>query len=412
MHKEGASTRSFCLSTPSTTPTTTTYDISIRSVSMKFSCTQENLHQGLQIVSHGAIKNVNLPILSNVLVRVADKTIRLTTTNLEIAVTATVRGKVDEDGECTVPSKLFAEYVSLLSNERVDVALQGETVSVESAATKTKIKGIAATEFPLIPKVEHAGAYRVPVVDFRKALGRVIFAVSANESRPELSGVLLRFQPNGPAGELILAATDSYRLAEARIALHEGAGQAERSIIVPSRTMAELSRILGAFKDTVDAKATLEIVVADNQVLFLYETVELVSRTIEGKYPEYRAVIPENAKTTVLARREEVIKGVKTSALFARAGINDVQLGADAAGKRLLLRSTDSQTGENETILLGDVDGVDNMVTLNFRYLLEGVSAIDSEQVAIKFVDSATPCVLTPAGDKPNYLYIVMPIRQ
>ncbi|MBP9748811.1 hypothetical protein KBD18_01265, partial [Patescibacteria group bacterium] len=88
---------------------------------MKFSCTQENLHQGLQIVSHGAIKNVNLPILSNVLVRVADKTIRLTTTNLEIAVTATVRGKVDEDGEFTVPSKLFAEYVSLLSNERVDV---------------------------------------------------------------------------------------------------------------------------------------------------------------------------------------------------------------------------------------------------------------------------------------------------
>lgn len=380
---------------------------------MKFSCTQENLHQALQIVSHGATKNVNLPILNNVLLKIMDKAVKLTTTNLEIAVTATLRGKVDEDGEFTVPSKLFAEYVSLLPNDRVDVALIDDNLAIESSTTKTKIKGIAAAEFPLIPKVERDNAYRVPVADFRRVLSKVIFAVSNNESRPELSGVLLKFLPNGPAGELVVAATDSYRLAEAKIQLHEGAAPVvERSVIVPARTMAELSRILGTFRENLDAKMSLEIVASENQILFLYDTVELVSRTIDGKYPDYRAVIPESAKTTIVVHKDELLKGVKTSALFSRSGIFDVHLSVDEAGKRLNLRSTDNQTGENETVLLGEVTGTDNAVTLNYRYLLEGISAIDSDRIAVKIVDNATPCLIAPAGADPNYLYIVMPIRQ
>lgn len=378
---------------------------------MKFSCTQENLHQGLQLVSHGATKNVNLPILNNVLVKIEEKAIRLTTTNLEIAISATVRGRVDEPGEYTVPSKLFADYVGLLPNARVDLALAGDALSVETTSARTKVKGIPAGEFPLIPKVERTDAFRVPIADFRRALGRVIFAVSGNESRPELSGVLLKFQPKGPEGELILAATDSYRLAEARVPLHEGAGIPERSVIVPARTMAELLRILGSFKDSPDAKATLEVVAGDNQVLFAADAFELVSRTIEGRYPDYAAVIPESAKTTVGVHREEFLKAVKTSALFSRSGIFDVHLAADAAGKRLVARSTDGQTGENESVLLADVAGPDNAVTLNYRFLLEGIAAMDSEQVMIKLVDAGTPCVLVPAAG-PKYLYIVMPIKQ
>jgi DNA polymerase-3 subunit beta len=379
---------------------------------MKFSCTQENLHQGLQVVSHGATKNVNLPILNNVLIRIMDKTVKLTATNLEIAVTATVRGKVDVDGEYTIPSKLFADYVALLPNDRVDVSLNDDSMVIESSATKTKIKGISASEFPLIPKLDGSQAFRVPVSDFRRALGRVIFAVSSNESRPELSGVLLKFMPNGPTGELLMAATDSYRLAEARVALHEGGNVAERSVIVPARTMAELSRILGMFKEATDAKMTMEIVVAENQILFLYDSVELISRTIEGKYPDYRAVIPENAKTSITVSKEELVKGVKTSALFSRSGIFDVHLVADAAEKKLCLRSTDNGTGENETVLLGELTGNDNNVTLNYRYLVEGINAIEGDRVTLKMVDGNTPCLVTSAGELKNYLYIVMPIRQ
>lgn len=379
---------------------------------MKFSCTQENLNQGLQVVSHGATKNVNLPILNNVLIRITDKTVKLTATNLEIAVTATVRGKVDAEGEYTVPSKLFADYVSLLPNDRVDVSVADDAMTVESSATKTRIKGISASEFPLIPKLDGSQTYRVPVADFRRALGRVIFAVSSNESRPELSGVLLKFQPNGPTGELLLAATDSYRLAEAKVPLHEGSGGGERSVIVPARTMAELSRILGAFKETTDAKVTLEIAVAENQILFVYDTVELISRTIEGKYPDYRAVIPDKAKTSITVSKEELVKGVKTTALFSRSGIFDVRLVADAAEKKLLLRSTDNAAGENETVLLGELDGTDNNVTLNYRYLVDGVNAIDGDRVTLRMVDGNTPCLVTPAGELKNYLYIVMPIRQ
>lgn len=364
------------------------------------------------MVSHGVTKNVNLPILNNVLIRIIDKTVRFTTTNLEIAVTATLRGKVDDEGEFTVPSKLFSDYVSLLSNDRVDVELINDSIAIESLATKTKIKGIPASEFPLIPKLDSTIAYRLPVADFRRALGRVIFAVSTNESRPELSGVLMKFEPTGPSGSLLLAATDSYRLSEARVPLHEGSGSSERSVIVPVRTMAEIARILGAFKESGENRQTLEIVVADNQILFLYDSIELISRTIDGKYPDYRAIIPESAKTTITVSRDELQKGVKASALFTRSGINDVQLIVDSALSKLTLRSSDSQTGENESVLLGEIAGIDNAVTLNFRYLLDGINAIDGDRVSLKLVDGAVPCLLEPANELKNYLYIVMPIRQ
>ncbi|MEK7452207.1 MAG: DNA polymerase III subunit beta, partial [Patescibacteria group bacterium] len=181
---------------------------------MKISCTRENLHQGLSITSHLVTKNINLPILQNVLLKAEGGIIKFTATNLEIAIKCSVRGKVEEPGEFTIPSKLFFDYVSLLPNEIIHLENIKEDLSIQCGEQKTKIHGLSAADFPLVPKVECEFAFNIPIEDFKKALSQVLFSVASNESRPELTGVLMHFYAFGNEGRLKLASTDSYRLSE------------------------------------------------------------------------------------------------------------------------------------------------------------------------------------------------------
>ncbi len=384
---------------------------------MKFTCTQENLNQGLSIVSHIANKNINLPILGNVLIKSDDKMLRLMTTNLEIAIRCAVRGKIDESGEFTIPSKLFADYVSLLPKEKVDILQDGNTLGISCGSYQTKLHGVHASEFPLIPSVDEQYKFSVKASEFRKTIGQVLFAVAPNESRPEISGVLFRFSTGADGLTLTLAATDSYRLAEKQMMAmsdkHPSLSDPV-SMIVPARTVAELVRILGVFKETLDVPERLEICLGESQVLFVYDSVELISRTIEGKYPDYRQLIPERFETEVVMEKNDLARAVKTASLFSKTGLNDVHF-RFSPGKRIALDATNAQTGEHSVEIDGAVSGKENNVTVNFRYFLDGVNNIDGDRVALQLIDGMSPCVIHPYGEgKPlhDYLYIVMPIRQ
>ncbi len=383
---------------------------------MKFSCTQENLNQGLSIVSHIASKNINLPILGNVLIKGDANVLRFMSTNLEIAIKCAVRGKLEEQGEFTVPSKLFSDYVSLLPKDRVDVDLTDNTLSVACGTYQTRLNGMPASEFPLIPSLESQQKFVVKVTDLRRAIGQVLFAVAPNESRPEISGVLFKFVPKDNGVELILAATDSYRLAEKTIKTGVGSSQISDTVfvIVPSRTVAELIRILGVFKDSVDTPDVLEVHIGENQILFSYNDVELISRTIEGKYPDYRQLIPDRFETEISLGKEELSRAVKTSSLFSRTGLNDIHI-TFSPPSGVTLNAVNTQTGEHSVVLEGKVTGKENAVTVNFKYFLDGVNNVDSEDVIVQLIDGMSPCLIRPKdGDSvsSDYLYIVMPIRQ
>lgn len=381
---------------------------------MKFSCTQENLNIGLSVVSHIANRSINLPILGNVLLKADDKTLQMMSTNLEVAVTCVVRGNVEKPGEFTVPSRLFSDYVSLLPKDRVDVTQDGQALAVTCGQYRTKLAGLPASEFPLIPQVEATRRYQVKASDFRRAVGQVLFAVAPNESRPEISGVFFRFgtAPDGPI--LTLAATDSYRLAERVIPMTGGQVDGDpTSVIVPARTVSEVVRILGVFKDAVGSPETMEVAVGDGQILFSCNSVQIVSRTIEGKYPDYRQLIPDSFVTEAVVTKEELARAVRTSSLFSRSGLNDVHFNF-AEDKPISLSSANTQTGEHLVEIDGDVHGKANAVTVNFKYFLDGVSNIESERVLIQINDALGPVLLKPVADdgRDNYLYIVMPIRQ
>lgn len=386
---------------------------------MKLSCTQENFNQALQIISHIAGRNLSLPILSNILIKASEKSIILTATNLEIGIKTQLRGKIEKEGEFTVQAKLLTDYVSLLPKQRVDLEVVEERLIASCGNYQTKINGQAASDFPLLPQVEKKNILSCPAEDLKTGLQQTLFSVSTSETRPEISGVLFFCQKD----KLILAATDSYRLAEKRIVLKNSGGYTGQTV-VPARTAQELIRVLSlapAEGDLSEEDGEAKIYFSENQILFEYGEVEMVSRIIEGQYPDYQQIIPKEIKTTLKLGREDFVKVVKAASLFTKSGINDITL--TVQGKELLVSSASSQTGENVIKLEAEVEGGENRVVVNYRYLLDGLQSMASTEVDLAITDNNTPCILrpSPAGSaaaekaglpQEEHLYIIMPIKQ
>ncbi len=367
---------------------------------MKFTCTQENLSQGLTIVSHIASKNTNLPILNNLLLRAEKSGVELAATNLEIGVTTRIRGKVEQEGVFTIPARIMAEYVGLLGQERVEVELDGTTLHIKSGTAETQLRGMPAEEFPLIPSLERSQAWVCDAQQLREALSQVIFAAATDDTRPEISGVFLRFS----AKELVLAATDSYRLAEKHVPLQSGREQ-EQTAIVPVKSLQELVRLLGQEGETVSCYLSA------NQILFVYQDSELISRLIDGQYPDYRQIIPEHHETRVTMKTAECVQAVRATSLFSRPGINDLTVGLHPDTNTLSLQAANAQVGQNRQQLAAQVEGIENTIVFNGRYLLDGLTNMNAPEATLAMTNSASPGILRPA-DAEDYLYIIMPIKQ
>ena len=375
---------------------------------MKITSLQENLKSGLFYVSHIAGKNVNLPILNNVMLEAKEGNIKFITTDLEVGIVATVRGKIEEEGVFTVDAKVISEYIALLPNKKVDIRLKDKKLKIESENYKTIINGQVADEFPLIPQIDKKEYYKVDVEKFREALAQVIFAVSSAETRIELTGVLFDFSKE----VLTLVTTDSYRLAERTIKI-ESNGMNEKQIIVPAKALQEVIRILSAVKneDVGEEKKELTIYTTENQILFTIGTIELVSRLIEGQYPDYKQIIPQASGTTAVINKDEMLRAVKAAAIFSKAGINDINLDFPSNKNKVTITSASSQVGENTTEIDAKVSGKDNGIVVNYRYLLDGLNNIKNEDIKIDIIDGSTPCIFKSAAED-NYIYVIMPIKQ
>lgn len=374
---------------------------------MRFISLQENLKKGLNIVGHVSSKNINLPILNNILIKAESGNIELVSTNLEIGITYQVRGKIEVDGQFTVDSKLIGEYVNLLSSgEKVKIEEKDNELKVECGNYKTKIKGEAAKEFPLIPTLPKQGYYSCKSSELKKALNSVSFAVSNNENRVELSGVLFAFEDN----KLSLVATDSYRLAEKEIKINSQGMEGEQKVIVPGKTVQELMRVLNNLEaGELINDLELKFYLSENQILFVVDSVELISRLINGHYPDYQQIIPVKSQTNVLVEKSEIIRAVKAAALFSKTGINDVTL--LFLKNKIMVSAFSGASGESQIELEAGISGSDNEITINYRYLLDGLNNIEGEMIKLDIVNNSTPCVLkSEKGD--DYIYIVMPIRQ
>lgn len=376
---------------------------------MKFIIRRENLKKGLSIVGHITSKNINLPILNNVLIRANSGGVELVSTNLEIGIVHKLRGKVENDGEFTVDSKTISEYVNFLAGDNVEINEVNEELKIECDNYKTKIKGESAKEFPLIPTLSGENYCICEIDDLKRALSQVIFSVSNNENRIELSGVLFSFF----GSRLVLASTDSYRLAEKEININwQGEAIENQKFIVPAKTIQEFLRIISNFSDGDSAEENInqvKIFISDNQIMFSVDSTDLVSRLINGNFPDYRQIVPEKFNTSVILNRNEFSRAIKAAAIFSKSGINDV--GLAFKGGKLVVYSSSGQSGESRIELPCEQNGSDNEIIVNFRYLLDGLNNISDDQINLKVISDNSPCMLSPIKEE-NYFYIVMPIRQ
>lgn len=383
---------------------------------MKISCTQENLSKGLNLVSHIASKDINLPILKNVLLKTENKLLKVSVTNLEIGITSLIRSRVDQDGDFTVPAKVLSDYINLLPKEQIDLVVKNDILTISGGNYETEIKGNSVADFPVIPNLEKKVGFKINIIDFKKALQKVIFAATISDLRPEISGILLSFVDQ----KLTMTATDSYRLAEVNISfklINNKIDSINYSFIIPLKTAQEILRILNFGNDLLidDEQNEATLYLADNQILLENNNTELVSKLIEGQYPDYKQIIPQDFKTNLIIDKDELQKAIKMTSLFSKTESYDISLVASSKTGEVEIFAENSQLGKNSVRLQAQVSGEDNKIVLNFKYLLDGLQNIETQQVAIDIVNDSLPCLFRPYQDDKiinNYLYLIMPIRQ
>ncbi len=363
---------------------------------------QENLARGLSVVSRAVSSRSTLPVLANVLLKTEDAGLKLTATNLEIGITYWVPGKIESDGATTVPAKLLTDLVnSLPAGDKIDLELgPGESLHLKSGRFETHIKGIDAEEFPAIQTAGDRPTTRVAQNVLRRALTETAFAAASDEARPILTGVLARFEGD----QLTLAAADNYRIAVKTIPILDAVP--ETSVVIPARALNELARVLADVDDPVD------IVLAGgrNQVLFHLDGIDLVSRLIDGQFPNYQQVVPKEHATRAVLDREELLKAVRPAALIAHESANIVKLQISADGESGITVSANAEVGDHVGQVEAAVEGDGTTIAFNARYLADVLTNVDAEQFALELNGPLSPGVFKPIGDD-RYVHVVMPVR-
>ena len=367
---------------------------------MKLFCSQKDLSHALNTVNKAISPNNTLPVLNNILIKAEGKKLFLSATNLELAISLFIEADVRNEGAITVPARLVTNYVSLLKSEKIEMHLMdGLTLSIKSNQSETKIKGINADEFPLIPKIEQPKNVTIPTEDLSKAINRTVFAVSQNPSKPVLSGVNFIIDKD----QLKMVSTDSYRLAEQKLTLKESVDFDLQSI-VPARTVQELGKVLSK---TTEKTVTIEF--SKSQILFKLGDTELTSRLIEGSFPAYEKIFPKTNKTKVEVGIDGLAQTVKRVSLFARENNNNIKLAATNDGK-LLISTDETKIGEEKAELNIEITGENNKIALNAQYLSDVLSYIDNEKVCIELNDKLSPAAIKPCKEE-GYVYIIMPLK-
>ena len=379
---------------------------------MRVSCLQENLSRGLSIVGRAVASRATLPVTQNVLLQTDRSMLKLSATNLEIAITTWIGAMIEEEGAITVPARLLSEFVNSLPSDRVDLTVEENSSILHFVCGRdsSRIHGVSASEFPPVPRVEEGVAARIDAQQFKAAIGRVSFAAASEESRPVLTGIEAKLSGD----RYTLAAADGFRLAVQHGTLND-AVEEEIGVIIPARTMMELSRLLSDQDDTVE----IMMVPARSQIMFKSGGIEVVSQLVQGTFPNYEQLIPQKYDTRSIFDSQRLLRVTRSAAIFARDGSNIIRLqmapkGEDeeenAAPGRATISARSEEVGESRSELdMMEIEGEEAKIAFNSRYLQEVLAVLERGSVALETTSSASPGVFKPTDDE-NYVHVVMPM--
>ncbi len=390
---------------------------------MRLSILQENLAKGLSIVGRAVSSRSTLPVLSNILLSTEDARLKLAATNLEIGGSCWLGAQVEDEGAITLPARLLTDWVNSMPAARIDMEMvvRSMKLNLKCARFESNINGIDASEFPLIPSADGDRSLQIPPATLRRMIDQVAFAASSDESRPSLTGVLVRIEGD----RLLMVATDGYRLSVRRTVLPAPAPE-DSHMIVPARSLNEVGRISAE----ADPEQPIEMCVASarNQILFRmqgkseaehggFHQVDLVSQLIDAKFPDYNAIIPKNYVTRTTVDTAAFLKAVRVAFLFARDVANNVRLqitpGTENVPGRITLRANSAEVGDNVSEVDATlVEGPGCEIAFNARYLIDVLSVIDTPQVVLETTQSMRPGVFRPVGAGPEeFTHVIMPMQ-
>jgi DNA polymerase-3 subunit beta len=373
---------------------------------MKFSCLQENLVKALSMVSRAVASRSTLPVLSNVLLTTDGSQIKLSATNLELSITYWLDAHVEEPGTTTVPARTFAELVGTMPQDRVDLALntESQTLNIRCGSYNSNLKCISAEDYPIIVNGDESEAIELSATDLRRLISHVTFAAATEDTRPVLTGVEIKLEH----GEMTFAAADGYRLAVQRGNLDLTNAHPIR-VIVPAKALNELAKLVS----DQDAPVLMMLPANRSQVIFRCKNVELISQLIEGSFPDYNQLIPQNARTRAVVSTAALRNACKAARIFARDAAFTTRFkispSVDNLPGSILIRATSAETGSNEIMLDANVEGEPIEIAFNVGFVGDVLNVIDTPNVLLEMNGPNKPGVLRPAGqtDSTN---VIMPM--
>ncbi len=367
---------------------------------MEIEVSQEKLSKALNNVSRIAIGKNALPILNNVLIRVDKKKVSLITTNLDMAMVDFLPVSSSKDGVITIPAKLLAEYVSTLpKGEKIKLSSNDNKVTISAGKYSSTINGSLADDFPELPEINEKEAviFKIGVEDFKNSVNQVVIASSNDLTRPALTGVYF----NTYDKTLAIAATDGYRLAEKKLIKDV---KSEIEVIVPTTSLQEVLRSIDEDMEEI------EISFNEDLVRFRLGEIEIISKIIDGSFPDYKKLIPKDNDIKIEIDKDELIRDTKLAALFARRSAGGSIVLEAKKPNTFSIRSVASELGENDSVITTEISE-EGKINLNSRFLLDALNVLDEKQIVVEFANRINPIILTNKKSK-DYTHIIMPLNQ
>lgn len=366
---------------------------------MKIEILREHLDRAVQLAAKVSNKNLSLPVLGCAVFVVSKDRAVVRATNLDVSVEVALKAKVVKEGVVAIPAHVLAQTVGAFSDQKLTLESAGNMVLIQGERGKSSIATVDAGDFPTLPYVKEGEGVGIKLGSHELAalLRAVSFSASTSSMKPELSSVSVTLE----AGELIAAATDSFRLAEARIQT-KVRGQFGPALI-PARNIPELVRF-------IELSQEAELRVAENQCSLVTDQGYITSRTIDGAFPDYKGLIPKEYVATATALREDVVRAFRKVSIFADT-FNQVHMNVKTSEKRFTIESSNASVGATDEEIPSALEGDDIEMNFNAKYITEALSIMGGDSISFAIAGPGKPMVIEDAP-KRGFLYLVMPMNR
>jgi DNA polymerase III subunit beta len=385
---------------------------------MKVSCLQENLAKGLSVVGRAVAARSTLPVLGNILLATDNGRLKLAATNLEIGITHWIGAKVETEGAITVPARQLTDYVNSLPPDHIDIELNArtQTLHLKCARYDANIKGVDASEFPIIPTVGGETKISVEPDVLREMIEQAAFSAATDDSRPVLTGIFAKFDKSADPAKgdsVTFASADGFRLS-VRNAVLTSTLDAPVTVIIPARALIEVGRITG------DQEEPVQIAVTENrsQIMFHLANTDVVSQLLDGNFPDYNQILPKAHTTRTVVNTNDLQSAVRAAAVFARDASNIVRLNiqpvpgpaSEMGAGKVVVAATSAETGDNVGEIDAQVNGDPVEIAFNARFLGDVLNVLHTPQVLLETNSPASPGVIKPVG-RDDFTHVIMPMH-